>query len=65
MIAETFRRSAALVGAAAAAQAAGDDRATADMLRRAADLDASHPTYYGSAWVELGRAMLQDRSLGR
>jgi endoglucanase len=55
---------AALVGAAAAAQAAGDDRAAADLFRRAADLDASHPTYYGSAWVALGRAMLQDRSLG-
>jgi endo-1,4-beta-D-glucanase Y len=55
---------AALVGAAAAAQAAGDDRAADSLLDRAADLDASHPTYYGSAWVALGRAMLQQHSLG-
>ena len=48
-----------------AAQAAGDDRATADLLGRAADLDAMHPTYYGSAWVALRRAMLEDGSLGR
>jgi endoglucanase len=56
---------AALVGAAAAAQAGGDLQASGDLLQRAADLDADQPTYYGSAWVELGRAMLQDRSLGR
>jgi endo-1,4-beta-D-glucanase Y len=56
---------AALVGAAAAAQAAGDRAAAGELLGRAADLDGEHPTYYGSAWVELGRAMLQDRGLGR
>jgi endoglucanase len=56
---------AALAGAAAAAQAAGDHRAAGDLLDRAAQLDAEHPTYYGSAWVDLTRAMLVDHSLGR
>ena len=56
---------AALVGAAGAAQAAGDRAAADDLLDRAAELDADHPTYYGSAWVALGRAMLQDHTLGR
>jgi endoglucanase len=56
---------AALVGAAAAAQAAGDGAAATDLLSRAASLDAAHPTYYGAAWVDLGRAMLVDHSLGR
>jgi endo-1,4-beta-D-glucanase Y len=55
---------AALVGAAAAAQAAGDRGAADDLLRRAASLDEQRPSYYGSAWVALGRAMLQDHSLG-
>jgi endo-1,4-beta-D-glucanase Y len=56
---------AALVGAAAAAQAAGDGAAAADLLDRAASLDRDHPSYYGAAWVALGRAMLVDHSLGR
>ena len=56
---------AALAGAAAAAQAAGDHRAAGDLLDRAAKLDAEHPSYYGSAWVDLTRAMLVDHSLGR
>jgi endo-1,4-beta-D-glucanase Y len=56
---------AALAGAAAAAQAAGDHRAAGELLDRAAQLDAEHPTYYGSAWVDLTRAMLVDHSLGR
>jgi endo-1,4-beta-D-glucanase Y len=56
---------AALVGSAAAAQAAGDSAAANDLLDRAAALDADRPSYYGAAWVELGRAMLVDHSLGR
>jgi endoglucanase len=56
---------AALAGAAAAAQAAGNHRAAGELLDRAAQLDADHPTYYGSAWVDLTRAMLVDHSLGR
>jgi endoglucanase len=56
---------AALAGAAAAAQAAGDHHAAGALLDRAAQLDAEHPTYYGAAWVDLTRAMLVDHSLGR
>jgi endoglucanase len=56
---------AALAGAAAAAQAAGDANAAHELLARAAQLDADHPTYYGAAWVDLTRAMLVDHSLGR
>jgi endoglucanase len=56
---------AALVGAAAAARAAGDRSASDELLDRAAALDADHPSYYGAAWVDLGRAMLVDGSLGR
>ena len=54
----------AYAGAAGAAWAAGDHDAARDLLDRAAELDAEHPTYYGSAWVELTRAMLVDGSLG-
>ncbi|HEX5621095.1 MAG TPA: hypothetical protein VFX51_21910, partial [Solirubrobacteraceae bacterium] len=56
---------AAYAGAAGAAWAAGDHDAARDLLGRAAELEAEHPTYYGSAWVELTRAMLEDESLGR
>jgi endo-1,4-beta-D-glucanase Y len=56
---------AALAGAAAAAQAAGDGPAFKDLLGRAAALDAEHPSYYGAAWVALTQAMLVDHSLGR
>jgi endoglucanase len=55
---------AALAGAAAAAQAAGDAAAFKDLLARAAALDAEHPSYYGAAWVALTQAMLIDHSLG-
>jgi hypothetical protein len=37
----------------------------ASLLDRAASLDAQRPSYYGAAWVDLGRAMLVDHSLGR
>jgi len=56
---------AALVGAAGAAHAAGDEEARDELLDRAAQLDADHPTYYGSAWVALGRVMLTSGALGR
>ena len=55
---------AAYAGAAAAAWAAGDRAAARDLLDRAAELDAQRPSYYGSAWVELTRAMLEDGTLG-
>jgi endoglucanase len=54
----------ALAGAAAAAHAAGDFEAAGELLDRAAQLDEERPSYYGSAWVALTRAMLQDGALG-
>ena len=48
-----------LVAAAAAADADGDDAARDDLLDRAAAQDQRSPGYYGSAWVALGRALLQ------
>ena len=47
-----------LVGAAAAADAAGNTAARDRFLAAAAALDARSPTYYGAAWVALGRVML-------
>jgi endoglucanase len=58
------RHAVALTGAAGAAYAAGDRKAAAYLLHQAAQLDAKHPTYYGSAWVALTRAMLFTHSLG-
>jgi endoglucanase len=55
----------ALAGAAAAAHAAGDERAAAELLDRAAALDEDRPSYYGSAVVELTRTMLETDALGR
>jgi endoglucanase len=56
---------AALTGAAGAAAAAGDRASRDRLLDQAADLDHQHPTYYGSAWVALGRVMLTTHALGR
>jgi len=47
-----------LVGAAAAARAAGEGGTADRLLSRAADLDQRVPTYYGSAWVAMGRTWL-------
>ncbi len=55
---------ASYVAAAAAAKAAGDDEAAEQLLDRAQQADSSQPTYYGSAWVALGRAMLTSSALG-
>jgi hypothetical protein len=55
---------AALVGAAAAAHAAGDERAFGELMARAEALDRERPSYYGRAMVELGRAMLDGNALG-
>ncbi|MGZ6641355.1 MAG: glycosyl hydrolase family 8 [Solirubrobacteraceae bacterium] len=46
------------IAAAASAAAAGDQDAARTLLDRAADLDRQSPTYYGAAWVALGRIML-------
>jgi hypothetical protein len=53
----------ALVAAAGAAAAAGDDAAKSRLLDAAEALDRRTPTYYGSAWVALGRIMLDTRLL--
>lgn len=53
----------ALVGAAGAAAAAGDAAAAARLLDGAAELDRRQSTYYGAAWVALGRLMLQTTAL--
>jgi cellulose synthase (UDP-forming) len=55
---------ASFVAAAAAAKAAGDDGAAEQLLDRAEQADASQPTYYGAAWVALGRVMLTSSALG-
>jgi endoglucanase len=54
----------ALVASAAAAGAAGERRERDRLLDEAARLDAAHPTYYGAAWVALGRALLTTDLLG-
>ncbi|HEU4657131.1 MAG TPA: glycosyl hydrolase family 8 [Capillimicrobium sp.] len=52
------RSAVALVGAAAAAHAAGDAAARDRLLGEAEALDAASPTYYGAAWIALGRVLL-------
>jgi endoglucanase len=53
----------ATVGAAAATRAAGDTATSDALLDRAEQQDDEHPTYYGSAWVALGRELLQTDDL--
>jgi endoglucanase len=53
----------ALVAAAAAADAAGEATAKAELLEAAEELDRQTPTYYGAAWVALGRVMLDTDTL--
>lgn len=52
------------VGAAAAALAAGDRKDAARLLTIAEHQDREHPTYYGAAWVALGRLWLSTDELG-
>ena len=54
----------ALVAAAASAAAAGEGAASAELLDRAGELDRRHPTYYGAAWVAIGRLWLDTDRLG-
>ncbi|MGE2721539.1 glycosyl hydrolase family 8 [Mycolicibacterium celeriflavum] len=54
----------ALVSAAAAETAAGEDDAAAERLDQASSLLQRYPTYYGAAWVALGRIMLATTLLG-
>jgi endoglucanase len=52
-----------LVAAAGAASAAGDHEAAGRLLGAAQDLDGRQPTYYGAAWVALGRLLLTTNRL--
>jgi endoglucanase len=54
----------AIVSAAAAEQAAGDADAAATRLDEATTLQQQYPTYFGAAWVALGRIMLATTLLG-
>ncbi len=54
----------ALVAAAAAAAAGGDQQRAADLLDSAENLDAEAPTYFGAAWIALGRLWLDTDLLG-
>jgi endoglucanase len=53
-----------LVASAAAAGAADRPGERDRLLDEAARRDAAHPTYYGAAWVALGRALLTTDLLG-
>lgn len=52
-----------LVAAAGAADAAGQDDARDRLLDAADALDRRSPTYYGAAWVAIGRYMLTTEAL--
>ena len=52
-----------LVAAAGAADAAGKDDERDKLLNAASALDQNSSTYYGSAWVAIGRYMLQTDAL--
>lgn len=54
----------AVVAAAATERAAGDADAAATRLDAATALQRRYPTYYGAAWVALGRIMLSTSLLG-
>lgn len=58
------RHAIALVASSAAALASGEHAESKRLLERAERLDRRQPTYYGSAWVALGRVMLQTHMLG-
>jgi hypothetical protein len=55
---------ASYVAGAAAARAADDDKSSEKLLDQAQEADSAQPTYYGAAWVALGRVMLTSSALG-
>lgn len=63
-VVEPAAHATSLVGAAGAASAAGAGGSARTLLDRAAALDAEHPTYYGAAWIALGRLWLTTPLLG-
>jgi endoglucanase len=62
--ASPYMHAASFVAAAAAARAAGDRAAATRLLNRAQTENDAHPSYYGAAWVALGRVMLTTAALG-
>jgi endoglucanase len=58
------RHALALVAAASAAAAAGERTRADDLLSDAAQLDDAYPTYFGAAWIALGRLWLDTTLLG-
>jgi hypothetical protein len=55
----------AFVAAAAAADAASRPADRDRLLRRASARVSAHPSYYGEAWIALGRWLLRGSSAGR
>jgi cellulose synthase (UDP-forming) len=55
---------ASYVAAAAAAKAADQKGEMHRLLDQASEANSAHPTYYGAAWVALGRVMLTSNALG-
>jgi endoglucanase len=53
-----------LVAAAAAAAAAGHSASRDRLLAAAQQTQSAHPTYYGAAWLALGRTLLTTTTLG-
>jgi endoglucanase len=55
---------ASLIAAVAAARAANKPIAAKQLLAQAEQLNKANPTYYGSAWLALGRILLTTNALG-
>jgi endoglucanase len=55
---------ASLIAAVAAARAANQPIAAHQLLTQAEQLNQRNPTYYGSAWLALGRILLTTNALG-
>jgi endoglucanase len=63
-IADGRRNPMPLVAAAAAAGASGKPGARDRLLARAERVNAASPTYYGAAWVAIGRTLLSTSLVG-
>ena len=61
---DSARNAMPMVAAAAAASASGHGVDRDELLDGAARVQASHPTYYGAAWLALGRMLLGSTALG-
>jgi endoglucanase len=61
---DALRSPVGLVAAAAAGWAAGHRHDALGLLVRAESMNRAHPTYYSTAWVALGRMLLETRRLG-